>query len=715
LVIDDNPAIHDDFRKILGSGRSQHAALNEAEVLLFGEAAAASGQTAFELDSAFQGTEGLEKVEKALQAGRPYAMAFVDVRMPPGWDGVETIQHIWEVYPELQIVMCTAYADYSWDEITAKLGKPDSMVILKKPFDNIEVLQLSHALTKKWLLTQQAHAKLDDLEKMVCKRTEELQTTNAKLQQEVTERCQAEAALRVSEERFSRAFLASPIPKAIQTLKGERYVDVNDAFLQMTGYRREEVIERTPQELQLWDDSDLRSKMLSLLHEHKSVRNLECHIRTKDGERRTALMAVELFNQGVEPYMLVITQDISEHLNLENQLRQAQKMEAVGQLAAGVAHDFNNLLTVIQGHVSLRLANPKLEAPLADSLKQVLSAAERASALTSQLLAFSRKQIMQPRALNLNELIDNLTQMLRRLIGEDINLQCEWAKDLPCVFADPSNLEQVLMNLTVNARDAMTNGGQLVFRTTIVQTDSDYVWRNPEARAGKFVCLSVTDNGCGMDPVTRSHAFEPFFTTKGVGKGTGMGLATVYGIVKQHNGWIEVSSLVGQGTTFQIFLPVTEQSPDIIMEKPEVPLRGGQETILLVEDEPLLRELVQCVLEEHGYVLVSASSGAEALQIWNEHNGEIDLLLTDMVMPGGMTGRQLAEQLTPRDPNLKVIFTSGYSQDMVGGNFKLNEGVNFLPKPYQPPTLVQMVRNILDDAKREKAAALAEPLQRLAS
>src|SRR6185295_1383020 len=192
------------------------------------------------------------------------------------------------------------------------------------------------------------------------------------------------------------------------------------------------------------DDSDLRSKMLSLLHEHKSVRNLECHIRTKTGERRTALMAVELFNQGVEPSMLVITQDISEHLNLENQLRQAQKMEAVGQLAAGVAHDFNNLLTVIQGHVSLRLANPKLEHPLADSLKQVLSAAERASALTSQLLAFSRKQIMQPRALSLNELISNLSQMLRRLIGEHINLQCEWAENLPCVFADPSNIEQVL-------------------------------------------------------------------------------------------------------------------------------------------------------------------------------------------------------------------------------------------------------------------------------
>jgi nitrogen-specific signal transduction histidine kinase/CheY-like chemotaxis protein len=401
--------------------------------------------------------------------------------------------------------------------------------------------------------------------------------------------------------------------------------------------------------------------------------------------------------------MLAIIQDISEHRNLENQLRQAQKMEAVGQLAAGVAHDFNNLLTVIQGHVSLRLASPDLDPEMTESLKQVLSAAERASALTSQLLAFSRKQIMQPRPLNLNELIDNMSQMLRRLIGEHIDLQCAHAAELPCVFADACNIEQVIMNLAVNARDAMLEGGHLTIRTSPVETDADYVWRNPEARAGSFVCLSVTDTGCGMDSLTKSHIFEPFFTTKDVGKGTGMGLATVYGIVKQHNGWVEVSSEIGQGTTFQIFLPITEKSPEIV-EKPEPVLRGGQETILMVEDEALLRELVQSVLVERGYRVLAASSGVEALQIWNQHHGEIDLVLTDMVMPGGMTGRQLAEQLQPCDPSLKVIFTSGYSRDVVAGNFVLQEGINFLPKPYHPHTLVQMVRNCLDEAIREQTA-----------
>lgn len=703
LVIDDNQAIHDDFRKILVGDRNKNSALNEAEAILFGQSSPATTQTDFEVDSAFQGKEGLEKVQQAIHVGRPYALAFVDMRMPPGWDGVETIKRIWEVYPELQVVMCTAYADYSWEEITTTIGKPDSMLILKKPFDNIEVLQLAHALTKKWLLTQQANSKLGDLEKIVGNRTEELQAANAKLHQEILERRQAETALRISEERFSKAFRTSPIPKAIQTLKEERYVDVNDSFLKMTGFSREEVVGHTSGELKLWVDPDMRPKILKQLQRDKSVRDMECQIRAKSGERREALMSVELFNLGVEPYMLVITQDISEHLNLENQLRQAQKMEAVGQLAAGVAHDFNNLLTVIQGHVSLRLASPNLEPVMTESLKQVLSAAERAAALTSQLLAFSRKQIMQPRALDLNELIGNLSHMLRRLIGEHINLQCEWSTEMPCVFADACNLEQVILNLTVNARDAMPQGGDLTLRTAIVETDTDYAWRNPEARTGRFVCLTVTDTGCGMDTVTQSHIFEPFFTTKDVGKGTGMGLATVYGIVKQHNGWIEVSSEVGQGTTFQIFLPVTEKSPESIIETTELrPLRGGQETILMVEDEPLLRELVQCVLQEHGYRILAASSGVEALRIWNEHHGEIDLLLTDMVMPGGMTGRQLAEQLEPCDSNLKVIFTSGYSQDVVARDFTLNEGINFLPKPYHPPTLVEMVRKCLDEAKERR-------------
>jgi PAS domain S-box-containing protein len=700
LVIDDNQAIHEDFRKILSPDKSEPTALDDAEALLFGDTAAKRVKVHFEIESAFQGQEGLEMVQRALAAGRPYAMAFVDVRMPPGWDGVETITRIWKVSPELQVVICTAYSDYSWDEISSSLGQADNMLILKKPFDNIEVLQLAHALTKKWTLTQQAKGRLEDLDRIVQERTAELRKANESLQQEITERRHVEEALRVSQERFSKAFQASPIPIAIRSLREERYVDVNESFLRTTGYQREEVIGRTPAELRIYVDPELQAKLTEQLQSGRPVRNLGTKLRGKSNDVRDIILSAELFTLGSEPHVLVIAQDISENVNLENQLRQAQKMEAVGQLAAGVAHDFNNLLTVIQGHASLRLSGPQAPAQLSDSLKQIISAADRASALTRQLLAFSRKQIMQPKPICLNELIDNVADMLRRLIGEHIDLQCQNEEGLPYTYADACNLEQVILNLAVNARDAMPKGGQLLLRTSRVQVDPSCLDRNAEARVGDFVCLTVTDTGCGMDDFTRKHIFEPFFTTKEVGKGTGMGLATAYGIIKQHNGWIEVESELDHGTVFRIYLPVTEQKPQTMTGKPETPdLRGGPETILMVEDEPLLRELVQCVLEQQGYRVLTATSGVEALKLWNESGGGADLLLTDMVMPGGMTGRELADRLRPLDADLRVIFTSGYSQDFMGRSFALGEGINFLPKPYHPPTLVEMVRNCLDDRR----------------
>jgi PAS domain S-box-containing protein len=676
LVIDDNAAIHEDFKKILVQ-KTVDADIASAEAMLFEESGPKHAQTSFEVHSAFQGKEGLEMVQKALEAGRPYAMAFVDVRMPPGWDGIETIGRIWKVYPDLQVVLCTAYSDYTWEQITATLGRSDSILILKKPFDNIEVLQLAHSLTNKWLLTQQARLHVGDLEAMVHERT---------------------AALQFSEERFSKAFKASPIPMTILKVGREEFVDVNDSFLAMTGYTREEVIGQTTASLNLWEDKDNRISLPEVLASGHPVRNRECPIRAKSGKRRDTLASVETFNPGVEPHALVITQDISDLLSLEHQLRQSQKMEAVGQLAAGIAHDFNNLLTVIQGHTTMRLAAPDLTAALAGSLQQIQAAADRASALTRQLLAFSRKQMIQPKPLNLNHLVEHLMQMLQSVLGEHISLHTDCAKALPLISGDPCNIEQVILNLVVNARDAMPNGGALTLRTTLMETDAAYVQRNPEAQQGRFACLTITDQGCGMDTTIRSRIFEPFFTTKEVGKGTGMGLATVYGIVKQHRGWIEVESQVNRGTTFRVYLPVTDQQVEEPAFEPTVvkPLRGGQETILMVEDEPVLRELVEAVLTDQGYRVLAAESGSDALRVWKEHAGAIDLLFTDMVMPGGMTGRELAQQLKPRDPKLKVIYTSGYSKETMDRSFALREGLNFLAKPYRPPALVQMVRNILD-------------------
>jgi PAS domain S-box-containing protein len=390
-------------------------------------------------------------------------------------------------------------------------------------------------------------------------------------------------------------------------------------------------------------------------------------------------------------------EDITESLNLEAQLRQALKMESVGQLAAGVAHDFNNILTIIQGHAGLLLSDEALGPSPTESAKQISLAAERAANLTRQLLMFSRKQIMQPHLLNLNEVIDNVSKMLRSLLGEQVSLRRHSAENLPAIHADPGMLEQVIFNLAVNSRDAMPKGGQLVIRTYAIERDMGPVPESPEARSGYFVCLSVSDTGHGMSPETLAHIFEPFFTTKEIGKGTGLGLATVYGIVKQHQGWVEVESELARGTTFKVFLPATCKALPAVEARRKTPAPGGHETILVVEDEPALRELVQEILEKKGYRVLQASTGTRALHIWQRHKDEVKLLLTDMMMPEGISGRELADRLVAEKPDLKLIYSSGYSLDVVSPDFTSRERVRFLQKPYDPETLAQMVRDCLNE------------------
>jgi PAS domain S-box-containing protein len=398
-------------------------------------------------------------------------------------------------------------------------------------------------------------------------------------------------------------------------------------------------------------------------------------------------------NQVVHCY----AEDITERLNLEAQLRQAQKMESVGQLAAGVAHDFNNILTIIQGHAGLMNSEPTLDPNLGESARQIAIAAERAANLTRQLLMFSRKQIMQPQLLNLNEVTNNLSKMLRALTGEQVTLKRHTSDDLPPICGDPGMMEQILVNLSVNARDAMPRGGTLSIATHFVEIDRGYVQRHPEAREGNFICLSVSDTGHGMDQMTLARIFEPFFTTKEIGKGTGLGLATVYGIVQQHQGWVEVESQVGQGTAFKVFLPIaTKAAPrDRVAQPGEVP--GGDETILVVEDEPALRELIQEILQKKGYRVLEAATGVQALQVWDQHKDDIDLLLTDMMMPEGVSGRELAERVLQDRADLKVIYSSGYSLDVVGEEPPFTDGSTFLQKPYDPDTIARAVRECLNN------------------
>jgi signal transduction histidine kinase/CheY-like chemotaxis protein/HAMP domain-containing protein len=391
-------------------------------------------------------------------------------------------------------------------------------------------------------------------------------------------------------------------------------------------------------------------------------------------------------------------EDTTERLSLEAQLRQSQKMESVGQLAAGVAHDFNNMLTIIQGHSSCLLADPALPEEISSPVQAVYFAAERAAGLTRQLLMFSRKNVMQARPLDLRETIDNMTKMLQRLIGENILLQFHRPAELPVVIGDSGMMEQVLMNLSVNARDAMLNGGVLAIGVADVRLDEDYIQTHPEAHIGRFVRLRVTDTGCGMDSTTLAHIFEPFFTTKEIGKGTGLGLATVYGIVKQHDGWLEVTSEPGKGTAFDIFIPAGNEMA--VAGKKEIvsnaPVIGGSETILIVEDEPVLREMTRDILKDCGYEILEASSGKDALDVWSRRARKIDLLLTDMVMPEGVSGVDLAEQLLVGQPNLKVIFTSGYTADQVSSEVLAKTQAHFLQKPYSHSGLAKAVRDCLD-------------------
>jgi len=508
------------------------------------------------------------------------------------------------------------------------------------------------------------------------------------------ERRRAEEALRKKEEMFRLLFSSNPLPTWVVDPETLRFLEVNNAAVRQYGYSLQEF--RNMSVLDLRPEED-KATFLEYLREHDGEprHHGNWRHRKKDGKViKVETIAHELNYDGKRVHLLV-AQDITERHLLEQQLRQSQKMEAVGRLAGGVAHDFNNLLMVIKGHTELLLNNLPSADQAKRKIEQIERAADRASSLTRQLLAFSRMQVLQPRVMNLNDVVEDMGKLLPRLIGEDIELVIRTAPDLGAIRADAGQMEQVIMNLAVNARDAMPGGGKLLIETSNTDLDSTYNDVHPIVRQGRYVLLAVSDNGIGMDAETQARIFEPFFTTKEQGKGTGLGLATVYGVVKQSGGFIWVYSELRRGTSFKIYLPRIDQpldQPGTALTVSDAP--RGTETILLAEDEQDVREVAREFLESGGYTVLEAKDGTEAVGLVEKHQGDIDLLITDMVMPG-ITGQELALRLREIRPNLRMLYMSGYSDGAALNSALSDSSVRLLTKPFSRSALLRAVKELL--------------------
>ncbi len=527
---------------------------------------------------------------------------------------------------------------------------------------------------------------------------------------DITSRKQAEEQLRLSEEKFSKVFAMAPDIITISRLEDGRLVDVNNGFEEITGWKRSEVVGlRSDPDLHLWVEPSEREFMVEELKAGRDVLHREMEFRRKDGQVRLGLYSARAIRVSDEWSLIFVMQDITEMIKLESdrrklrdQLLQAQKMEAVGTLAGGVAHDFNNMLGAIIGYAEIALVKMEHDHPLLKNITRILDAAGRSAALTRQLLAFARKQAIAPEVFDINDAVEELLKMLRRLIGEHIDLDWLPTTHPSRVRLDPSQLDQVLANLCVNARDAIGDVGRVAIETDLAIFDEAACKTHPGCRPGEYVVLSVSDNGCGMDKDTLERIFEPFFTTKPVGKGTGLGLATVYGIVKQNDGFVSVYSEPGQGTTFTLYFPRHEEEVRTENQTSKDIAGSRGETVLLVEDDPLLLEMSATMLESLGYRVLSAGTPTKAIRMAQDTRREIYLLLTDVVMPQ-MTGREMANQLKTLRPEIKHLFMSGYTADVIAHQGVLDEKVHFIQKPFSLRDLAVKIREVLDEGQGPRA------------
>ncbi len=566
--------------------------------------------------------------------------------------------------------------------------------------------RLEDSLAQQEVVAEALRQARDELEKRVHERTSELTRVNVVLRSEVIERKRAEEQLgRMAQDRL---LLLQSTAQGIYGVDLEgRCTFINNTAARILGFDPADTVGMNMHDLIHQKHADGSVYPATECPIQRTLRSGErCRVASEVYWRRDGTpISVEyssfpIIESELVKGAVVSFADITERKQLEDQLLQSQKMEAVGRLAGGIAHDFNNLLTTINGYADLMLMRMPQTNPIRQQMEEVKKAGQRAASLTRQLLAFSRKQMLELKVLDLNTLVTDMEPMLRRLIGEDIHLALVRAPSLGRIKADPTQMEQVILNLAINARDAMPRGGRLTIETAEVQRDERSAPGPIDLAPGTFVMLTVSDTGCGMDAATQARIFEPFFTTKEQGKGTGLGLAMVHGIVRQSGGQIEVSSAPGHGATFKIYLPrieeasATGQASAVAAAPPE-----GSETVLLVEDEEMVRSFVRQILQQQGYQVLTANNGEEALQLSKDYKGRIDLLLTDVVMPG-ISGRETADQLTAQRKGLKVLFMSGYTESAIVHHGVMDPGVDFLPKPFTGDTLARKLSEMLKESRQ---------------
>ncbi len=695
LVVDDNRAIHADFRKILCPVNGTE--LESMEAALF-EGPAASLKPAYEIDSAYQGQEGLALVEKAQEEGRPYALAFMDVRMPPGWDGVETTARIWQVCPDTQIILCTAYSDYSWEEVIAKLSYPDRLVILKKPFDMVEVLQLAAAMTEKYRLALEARVKMDLLETKVEQRTRVLKQTNEHLQTEIWERQKAAEALRESEDRYQLLFRENPLPMWVIDIETLRFLAVNQAAIQGYGYAEKELLAMTVKELHCAEDLPVLEKRLSGANVRIPSNCFISRHRKKDGSVIAVEISSRLIRFDGREAKLALANDITERQKLEAQFLRAQRIEGIGTLATGMAHDLNNILApILISAGTLRWALTPEEQEKA--INRIEVSVKRGAGVIQQVLTFGRGLNGERVAIHAGEVIEEVARVAGRTFPKDIIVSSQVEAGLWTVMGDRTQIHQVLLNLCVNARDAMPRGGRLSLRARNVMLTEARPALPAPARPGPYLLLQVSDTGCGIAPEDRERIFDPFFTTKEIGKGTGLGLSTVLGIVKSHQGAVMVESELGQGTTFRALLPALPEAVQSTAPytPPELP-RGDGEAVLIVDDEPEVVSGMKEMLEKQNYRVLVAKNGLEALAVMQRHRTAIDVVVTDVMMPE-MDGVEMIRVLRKLHPRLKIIASSGLGTEREGslraGELRSLNVKSFLAKPYTVDKLLAALHGLL--------------------